>query len=112
MVDTPNRNNGTPDTTQAGRNATQEEVLAAKLPPTETEQPDPMLQMSVGRMGAGSITLATVAAAVVLAVVLYGLNSPTPNSAAPNSAPAAPAAGGKAGPPATSGQETGVPNRP
>ena len=107
MVDTPNRHNGAPDSTPAGPDPTHEEVLAARLPPQVKEQPDPMLQLSVGRVGAGSLTLVGIVAAVILAVVLYGLNSPAPNTAAPSSPPSAPAAGGKAGPAAPTGQQTG-----
>lgn len=73
--------------------ATHEELLAARLPPTETEQPDPMMQLSVGRVGAGSVTLAALVGAVILAVVLYGLNSPAPNAGTPANAPPAAAAG-------------------
>ncbi len=69
-----------------------EETLAAKLPPQVKEQPDPMLQLSVGRMGGGAIALAALAIAVVVAVVFYGLNSPAPSqqtAQAPTSPPAA-----------------------
>jgi hypothetical protein len=107
MADTPDRNDGTRDSTPADHSATHEEMLAAKLPPQETEQPDPMMQLSVGRMGAGSVTLAAVFGAIILAVVFYGLNSPAPNTAAPASPPFAPAAGGQAGPAAPTGQQTG-----
>lgn len=106
MADTDNTENG-PGARQSGQaehRATHEEILAGRLPPQVTEQPDPMLQLSVGRVGAGSITLVAIAAAIILGIVLYGLNSPAPNSAAPGNAPAA---GGKAGPAAPSGQQTG-----
>ncbi|MGB6538965.1 MAG: hypothetical protein WBF58_23740 [Xanthobacteraceae bacterium] len=80
---------------------THEELLAAHLPPQEREQPDPVLQLSVGRAGAGSITLVAVVAAIVIAVVFYGLNSPAPTSehapASPAASSAAPAAGGGSG---------------
>jgi hypothetical protein len=105
MADTRNGNNAR-DADRADRSPTHEEILAARLPPQETEQPDPMLQMSVGRAGAGSVTLVAAVAAIILAVVLYGLNSPAPNSGAHN-APSVPAVAGKAGPPAPSGQQTG-----
>lgn len=76
--------------------------LAASLPPTVKEQPDPMLQMSTGRMGAGGITLFAVAAVVILGVVLYGLNGKNPEGAAPPPAAAsAPAGTGKPAPPST-----------
>ncbi len=107
MVDTPNRSNSAPEATPADRSATHEEILAAKLPPQVKEQPDPMLQLSVGRVGAGSLTLVGVVAAIILGVVLYGLDSPTPNAGAPTSPASAPAAGGKAAPAAPSGQQTG-----
>lgn len=85
----------------AGARATHEEVLASRLPPQEANQPDPVLQLSVGRMGAGAITLVAVICAVILGVVLYGLNSPAPNAQDVGNAPrvaSAPAAGGKGGP--------------
>ena len=44
------------------------------LPLTETHQPDPFLQTSTGRMGAGGITVAAVVVAAIIGVVLYGLN--------------------------------------
>ncbi len=82
--------------------ATPEERLAASLPPHERKQPDPALQLSVGRIGAGGITLMAVVAAFILAVVLYGLNSAGPNAqnvgAPPKVAPA-PQAGGASGAP-------------
>jgi hypothetical protein len=96
-------------TAEPGAGITHEQALASRLPPTEVEQPDPGLQLSVGRVGAGSITLVAVICAVILAVVLYGLNSPTPNTqnaGATPSASAAPAAGGKSGPATPSAQET------
>ena len=45
------------------------------LPTQEAEQPDPMLQMSVGRVGAGGITLFALVSAIVLGIVFYGLNA-------------------------------------
>lgn len=86
-----------PTNPQAEAGATHEEKLAAHLPPQETNQPDPVLQLSVGRLGAGSITLVAVLAAIILSVVFYGLNSPAPNArevGTPPSASSAPAAGG------------------
>jgi hypothetical protein len=50
------------------------------LPPQERRQPDPSLQLSVGRVGAGGITLVAVLCAIIIAVVLWGLNSPAPNT--------------------------------
>jgi hypothetical protein len=92
-----------PDSATPSRpGATHEEVLTARLPPQETNQPDPALQLSVGRIGAGSITLVAIVCVFILAVVLYGLNSPAPNAqdvGTPPSAASAPAAGGGSGAP-------------
>jgi hypothetical protein len=112
MADTRNNQSVTvkPTPSQPEPGATHEQILAAQLPPLETEQPDPILQLSVGRLGAGSITLAAVACAIILSVVLYGLNSPVPNAqnvGTPPSPASAPAASGKPGPAAPNGQETG-----
>ncbi len=82
--------------------ASAEERLAASLPPQERRQPDPALQLSVGRLGGGAITLVAVVAAFILAVVLYGLNSPGPNAqdvGTPPKTAAAPQAGGNPGAP-------------
>jgi len=68
-------NRSAAEITRQARGATHEERLAAKLPPQEARQPDPILQLSVGRLGAGSITLVAVIVAVILGVVFYGLNS-------------------------------------
>jgi hypothetical protein len=46
-----------------------------RLPTQEAEQPDPMLQMSAGHVGAGGITLFALVSAIVLGVVFYGLNA-------------------------------------
>jgi hypothetical protein len=84
----------------ANRSVTHEEALAERLPPLETEQPDPVLQLSVGRLGAGSVTLAAIAAAAILAVVLYGLNTPAPSANdvhGPAGTPVAQASGGSPG---------------
>jgi|SRR5690242_3049553 negative regulator of sigma E activity len=71
------------------------------IPEQEKHQPDPMLQMSVGRMSGGAMTLAAIVAAVVLGVVFYGLSSPNRTEQAPPS-PAAqsahPQSGGQPGP--------------
>jgi len=72
-----------------------------ELPPTETQQPDPLLQITTGRVRAGGITIAAVVVAVVVGIVLYGLNTRT--TAAPPAAPPSgmtgqqPAAGGAPG---------------
>jgi hypothetical protein len=80
-----------------------EEQLAASLPPQERRQPDPALQLSVGRLGGGSIALVAVVAAFILAVVFYGLNSAGPDAqnvgTSPKVAAAAPQAGGAPGAP-------------
>ncbi|MGH6672406.1 MAG: hypothetical protein ACRECV_10600 [Xanthobacteraceae bacterium] len=110
MAASHNANKVTGNADQPNHEATHEERLAAKLPIAETDQPDPMLQIGVGRVGAGSITLVGVIAAIILGVVLYGLNSPAPNAeaaATPPNAAAAPAAAGKPGPAAATGQQTG-----
>jgi hypothetical protein len=63
-----------------------------KLPPSETEQPDPFLQMSAGRLAGGGLALVAAVIAFVLGVVLYGLNGPNggaPPSASPHGSPAA-----------------------
>lgn len=81
----------------AGSRPDAEERLAASLPLDERDQPDPELELSFGRTGAGGITLTAVVAAAILAVVFYGLNSPAPNgqhAGTPPSAAAAPQAGG------------------
>jgi hypothetical protein len=73
------------------------------LPPTETQQPDPLLQITTGRVHAGGITIAAVVVLVVIGVVFYGLNARTTSepTAAPQSTTAAhqPAAGGASGAP-------------
>lgn len=82
--------------------AAAEERLAESLLPEERAQPDPDLQLSFGRLGAGGITLAAVVAAFILAVVFYGLNSAGPNAqdvGTPPKVAAAPQAGGASGAP-------------
>jgi hypothetical protein len=73
----------------------------AELPPTETQQPDPLLQITTGRVHAGGITIAAAVVVVIVGVVLYGLNSRTAfeHTATPPSTTAAhqPAAGGASG---------------
>lgn len=96
--------------TQLRPGATHEEQLTTQLPPQERQQPDPVLQLSVGRLGAGAVTLAAVIAAIILGVVFYGLNDPIPtaqHTGAATTASSAPAAGGKGGPAAPGGQQTG-----
>ena len=69
-----------PDPPAPHPDATHEEILAAKLPTEETNQPDPILQLSVGRIGAGPVALVAVIAALILGVVFYALNSSAPNA--------------------------------
>jgi hypothetical protein len=57
-----------------GHSPKPEHAPVPDLPVTETQQPDPLLQTSTGRMGAGGIAIAAVVMAIVLGVVLYGLN--------------------------------------
>ena len=71
------------------------------MPEQEKQQPDPMLQMSVGRMNGGAMTLAAIVAAIVLGVVFYGLSSPNRTEQAPPSPAvqsAHPQSGGQPGP--------------
>jgi hypothetical protein len=84
---------------------TAEERLAANLPHQERKQPDPALQLSVGRVGAGGITLVAVACAIIIAVVLWGLNSPAPNAQDVNTA-----ASSSANPPGPGTSGAGTPN--
>jgi hypothetical protein len=65
------------------------ERVAADMSPQEREQPDPALQLSVGRVGAGAITLVAVVCAIIVGVVLWGLNSPAPNAKDVNTAASA-----------------------
>jgi hypothetical protein len=93
-------------------------AASTRLPAQEAQQPDPMLQMSVGRIGAGGLTLVAVVAALILAVVFYGLSGggrAEQAAAAPPPPPAAqsakPQAGGKSGaatPSAPRANESGV----
>ena len=88
-----------------GCDATAEQRLAANLPPQEREQPDPSLQLSVGRVGAGGITLVAVLCAIIIAVVLWGLNSPVPNAQDVSTA-----ASSSTNPPARGTSGAGAPN--
>jgi hypothetical protein len=65
-----------PSSTEA-RSSDPEREPAMQMPITETQQPDPLLQTSTGRMGAGGVTLAAIVVAMILGVVLYGLNDRT-----------------------------------
>lgn len=92
-----------PVRSDAGPEPSHEEILAAKMPVQERNQPDPVLQLSVGRLGASAITLVAIIAAVIVAVVFYGLNSPAPNAqdvGTPKSVAAGPVAGAKSPAPA------------
>jgi hypothetical protein len=81
-----------------------EHRIHGAIPVQEREQPDPMLQITTGRTGAGGITLLACAVAFILAIVFYGLNSrggAEHMAAAPPAPPAAqsssPPAAGKGG---------------
>ena len=84
------------------------------MPEQEKHQPDPMLQMSVGRMSGGAMTLAAIVAAVVLGVVFYGLSSPNrteqapPSPAAQSAHPQSGAQPGPASPGAPRANESGT----
>ncbi len=84
--------------------------LPADLPAPETEQPDPMMQMTTGRMGAGSVTLVTLGIVFIVAVVFYGLNSIGTRehtaAAPPATHQAEPGAGGKSGAPTPTAPQT------
>jgi hypothetical protein len=73
-------------------------VESQNLPLQEREQPDPMLQLSAGRLGPGSLTLVGVAIAAIIVVVFYGLSRPSAEHATtPPAASSAPAPGGNPG---------------
>jgi hypothetical protein len=77
--------------------AAQDGPAATVPPPHERQQPDPALQLSAGRVGAGGIALVALVAAIILGVVLWGLNSRAPNAqdvGAPASAAATPQGAG------------------
>lgn len=85
----------------ATRRPPTDQRTASRMPAQESHQPDPMLQMTTGRMGAGGITLAAFVAAVILGVVFYGLNGGGRSDqtvAAPPPPNAQPQAGGNTGP--------------
>jgi hypothetical protein len=66
----------------------------------EEHQPDPMLQMTTGRIGAGGVTLVAIVIAGIVGVVFYGLNSGGTEQSATAPAPAhatQPTAGGNSG---------------
>lgn len=84
---------------------TAEERLAASLARHERNQPDPAMQLSVGRVGAGGITLVAVVCALIIGVVLWGLNSP-----APNARNVGPAASASTNPPGPGSAGAGTPN--
>jgi hypothetical protein len=76
------------------RPADHETALYESLPIQVKEQPDPMLQMSTGRVGAGGLTLFGVVVIVILSVVMYGLNGSNSESGAPPPAAKTASAGG------------------
>lgn len=94
---------GMPATQRSG--ATAGERLAANLPRHERNQPDPAMQLSVSRVGAGGITLVAVVCAIIIGVVLWGLNSP-----APNARNVSPAASASTNPPGPGSSGAGTPN--
>jgi hypothetical protein len=86
-----------------------------KVPVEERLQPDPMLQMTTGHVGAASVTLAAFVGAVVLAIVFYGLNGgrtgddgAMPPPAAHNAHPQSGGQGGPAAPGAPRADDSGV----
>jgi hypothetical protein len=72
----------------------------------EARQPDPMLQLSVGRIGAGGLSLIALVVVVILVVVFFGLNVGGPSGSTPP-LPSTPAAGGNS----AAGTPGAVPSR-
>lgn len=101
-----------PDSAAVGRSAEHPRSgprTAGSVPPQEAVQPDPVLRLSFGRLGGGTVAVVIVICAVILGVVLYGLNGPTHNeqtASAPPATSSAPAAGGKSGPAIPSAPQT------
>lgn len=94
---------------RAAEHAHSGQGMAEPLPPQERAQPDPVLRLSFGRSGAGSVALVAAICVVILGVVLYGLNGPIRNeqtASAPPAASLASAAGGKSGPAIPSAPQT------
>lgn len=101
LSDRPTKESAMPDDRSLNDDPSRK-LVRTDLPPTETQQPDPLLQITTGRVHAGGITIAAiVVVVVVVGVVLYGLNSRGTSEAtvAPPSTAAArqPAAGGASG---------------
>ncbi len=69
-----------------------------ELPIPVKEQPDPLLQMSTGRVGVGGLALFAVVVVLILGVVLYGLNGNFAATPAPSAQSSAAAAGNSAAP--------------
>src|SRR5579872_3814180 len=61
------------------------------IPTQETQQPDPMLQMSTGKIGPAGLTLVALCAAAILGAVFYGLNGPDTERAKAGATGAGPA---------------------
>jgi hypothetical protein len=64
----------------------------------EEKQPDPMLQVSAGRVSAGGITLLALVVAAILGVVFFGAQAPAHSTQ--------PAAGGQSAPPTPGASQT------
>ena len=85
---------------------------APRLPPQESNQPDPLLQLSIGNRRGGAVALIALICIVIIGVVLYGLNGPTPEThkaGAPvtQSAPATAGQSAPAGPPKAQADKNG-----
>jgi hypothetical protein len=101
-----------PNSAAAGRAADHPysgQQTATALPPQEAAQPDPVLRLSFGKLGGGTLALVAAICAVILGIVFYGLNGPIRNeqtAGAPMAASPAPAARGKSGPAIPSAPQT------
>jgi len=77
-----------------------------RLPIQETRQPDPLMRLSVGRLGAGGISLAALVIVAIIGIVFYGLNQASVTARA--SAPAHAGIDSAAKPSAPRTNESGV----